>query len=334
MWVTRRIELFIESIISRLGAIRETIEDQRQTNSNANIRQHEDEELLRFSFEKFLLEYKQAQEQNSRDNQKSYSIQKSLRNYTALAFLAASIYAAVAWWQGCTMHQTYTEIQQQTAAAECAAKAAQSEAQTAANAFKESKTQFATTLGEMQDQIKTVRWANTIAQQALEAQTRPWIGIPDTVKIGDKPSQLESAARKQHSETARISFSFKNYGKSPAMRIGAKFFLVWTNKDFHFQETKVCELASNFAPRHHAEGLTVFPEETTEPQTSDAETLNPTGRQMDFLIGCIAYTGPSGGQTYYTRLVYRVNRDKNVIQESGMNYQPISGFDLIYANAE
>lgn len=74
--------------------------------------------------------------------EKGHTVQKVIAVATIGAFISASIYAYLAWEQKCIMNQTYTEVQKQTKAAECAAKASQdaatasiSEAQTASDAL-------------------------------------------------------------------------------------------------------------------------------------------------------------------------------------------------------
>ena len=61
--------------------------------------------------------------------------QNRLVSWTRLAFLAAAVYAGIATWQGCLMHRTYTEIHDQTRAAQESAYAACINAQIARNSL-------------------------------------------------------------------------------------------------------------------------------------------------------------------------------------------------------
>ena len=108
-------------------------------------------------------------------SEKSYNQQERLiysqdrvATWTFCAFIAAGVYALIAAWQGCMMHQTYSEIQKQTAAAQCAAKAAKSAAETAAGTLAENNLQFGLMFPQVRQQTQT-------AQSSLANQSPPYL---------------------------------------------------------------------------------------------------------------------------------------------------------------
>jgi hypothetical protein len=247
--------------------------------------------------------------------------------------------AKIAFQQWQTMDKTYREIQEQTAATDRAARAAESEAKTSSAAFGESKKQFQKTVDEMDAQISTAQNANGIAAKALAAQTRPWVGIPDTVKTTGPPSVLseDPASTTRVSESVTISFTLKDYGNSPATSVAYQFFIVGSDKEHQFRDTHVCEDALSGSSKSHAEGpkagLGVFPGEVPK-QTYNTGTHGfvESAVGLNFLVGCIVYYGQ--GRPHVTTMFYRINRQTDATVEAGTEYRPIIEFDPLYTNAE
>lgn len=116
MWVPRRIEIFIETIIARLGAIQDAIQGQNTAAQNA---QEAANERQARAADRAQTHSEQAQLITS---------QNRTADWTRNACIAAIFYGLVAAVQGYLTWRTYSEIRQQTAAAQCTADAAQKQA--------------------------------------------------------------------------------------------------------------------------------------------------------------------------------------------------------------
>jgi hypothetical protein len=80
--------------------------------------------------------------ETNRQQERLISSQEKLVKWTKRAFIAAAIYAGIAALQGILMYITYTNIQRQTKAAQCAANAAQKAADTSSSALKDVQRAF------------------------------------------------------------------------------------------------------------------------------------------------------------------------------------------------
>lgn len=148
--------------------------------------------------------------------------------------------------------------------------------------------------------------ANTLARKAIEAQTRPWLGI-------DGP--LQDVKPDGDGNIGEFSMSLRNYGKSPAIVSGQPRFIMAGYSSPHGDELdyyKVCDKADAILAQQGGGKylLTVFPDESGTPQSERVRIDRIPGTNEYFakehiLMGCIAYNGPDGG-LYHTRVIYQV----------------------------
>lgn len=153
--------------------------------------------------------------------------------------------------------------------------------------------------------ISASQQSNTLATEALDAQTRPWLGIEgNLVPI--------SSGRTEHGRDATFSFRLRDYGQSPAMKVAFTFSF---NNLFSTNETRltsVCKEARERSTASRPEMATtlpsIFPGDSgvTPPIT---ETVEANDIFPQFLVGCIAYQGHNG-IVHTTRLVYAPRQDK------------------------
>jgi len=148
-------------------------------------------------------------------------------------------------------------------------------------------------------QLCEMRSATNTAKLALEAQTRPWIGI-----------ELEIV----NNEVAnfQIKFHVRNYGQSPAI-IGSPAFEFISAHPFagrstaFFNEHKMCDKSERDLSETNSSRInsTVFPgkDGTSPQQISVPPSVFPYDVTM--AIGCIAYRGPTGSG-YWTQVLYDV----------------------------
>lgn len=101
------------------------------------------------------------------------AIQAALACFTLGAFLAASVYGALAYLQWQTMNETYIEIQQQT-------QAARENVVTEEEALAQNQFQDIQTLRQMQAQSGAARSGASTAKEALEVSERAYVstGVP------------------------------------------------------------------------------------------------------------------------------------------------------------
>jgi hypothetical protein len=125
MWdIPLRIERLFRAIENRLGAIQQTINEQTNTSMREQTADREEIQssvrTLRSISDNIQAGNQQAETSSNQANgqqQELIRLQGRLVFWAASAFWAAFGYGAVALWQGCQMHQTYTEMQNQTKAA-------------------------------------------------------------------------------------------------------------------------------------------------------------------------------------------------------------------------
>jgi hypothetical protein len=118
----------LELLRTELGAIHEAI--QRYTSANHDARKiaHDEWAKVPGIIASNVLGTKDDKTAADTRNKKQESQQDKIIFWARLTFFAAAAYGAVAFWQGLLMRHTYTEIQRQTIAAQCTAKAAQEQA--------------------------------------------------------------------------------------------------------------------------------------------------------------------------------------------------------------
>lgn len=220
-----------------------------------------------------------------------------------------------------------------------ATKASRDAANTSAQALQFSQAEFSTTLGQMerqttaqqasagaswgavgamQGQITAAQAANKIAQDAFEAQTRPWIGIVGLPQfaIAGNPSELVLVLH--------------NYGKSPAIvPTEPPFILGWWQKPYIRWASEAekkngndwCRVepfpSSKPTKELYESSIPVFQDVTQEIRTHiksgsvKSTELRPRGSLTEaWLLGCIPYGGITGEQ-YKLFVMYHIKYDAN-----------------------
>ena len=129
MWIPRWIELAIQDIASHLGAIRKSLDEQANANSNEQPTDREDERektgVLRSiaqNIEAGNSSATTAHQENQRQQGELISAQWLLVWFTAGAFVAAGIYAAIAAFQLGQMIEATKQAKRSADVAACALK--------------------------------------------------------------------------------------------------------------------------------------------------------------------------------------------------------------------
>ncbi len=124
----------VELLRTQLGSIQEAVHENasatREAQESENIKWSEIPRVIASSIEVLqnsAAAYAERQQAN-RQQELLISTQERTARWTRNAAIAAMFYGAIAAGQGVLMWRTYTEIQSQTKAAECTAKAAQDQA--------------------------------------------------------------------------------------------------------------------------------------------------------------------------------------------------------------
>ena len=328
----------LEDTISRCGEAISGIRDEKKTDKE--IQQEISRQIPLLSIPK--KEREEANANQERRHRENRGVQRWIAGGTLFtgictffAFGAAAYYAHQAARQSKIMDKTYGEIQKQTKAAECAARAAQSEATTASDAFNESKNEFSKTLGQIKNQIATAQGANKIAQQALVAQTRPWITIQNLSigkEIGDQGQQTIHVIGDKMVIVWNYQFELVNFGRLPAkVEINDKIITgiggINNLKDFPCTPTD-----------NRAEGDVVFPGTPLKKHRSaGTNELAKWAYGLRNLYVCITYSelGVAGSRTYHTKLRYLgVTSGQPPVQVDGIGYYPVDLLELQQTIAE
>ena len=159
--------------------------------------------------------------------------------------------------------------------------------------------------------------ANKIAQQAINAQTRPWLGIE---------SDLTSIKTDISEKNIYVSFDFRlrNYGQSPAIKVSHAFDFSLPYKYLRAgtAQTAACERAErassvvdkpDFFPSIIL--ASIFPGDSgvstihggagfDRPDPASITTPN-------VLVGCIVYQGTKDGILHHARIMYVVSSRDN-----------------------
>jgi hypothetical protein len=248
-----------------------------------------------------------------------------------LTFGAVVVYATLAYLQWREMIGATDATERAVHEARLSRRQSQREFELA----QKSSNDFATgTLNEMKKQSKAMKDAASAnsklaatAQEALEAQTRPWLGIdgaPQSVSgsVGNNPTSVS------------VSFTLKlrNYGPSPAIfnrpnQFYEPFQVFKTTgpraRHPFFEEQNTCNVAPGnvLADSFHRRITIIYPgKDGAITQRFDAsldpKTLPYMPAPEPYVIGCIAYQSPQG-KTYHLRVMYQglTNGDKNTSLE-------------------
>ena len=121
----------LRRIADAVGTIHVDTQQRTEAINAAQESQRRQKDIAPLWIENIVTKYEQVERDKATADERHYRVQNSLKRATWCAFFAASFYGAVAVFQWWTMHTTYQEIQKQTAAAQCAARAATDAAKTA-----------------------------------------------------------------------------------------------------------------------------------------------------------------------------------------------------------
>jgi len=175
---------------------------------------------------------------------------------------------------------------------------------------RQSQEQFTKILGQMKGQIATAQGANAIAKQALEAQTRPWIGIvglPQFTIAGDP---------------AKFDLSLHNYGNSPAIVAAAPPFMLgaWNKQEIGWASAaeknngndwcRVDRFPSTKPTQQlYRDSIPIFQGDAQKitVRTRTSGTYPPT-RFIQLLMGCIPFA-TGAGEEYHLFVMYRLTHD-------------------------
>jgi hypothetical protein len=123
----RALSTLNQNLLAELQAIRSSLQEQIRAIRDASEAANETREQIPKHLAELRVPVDEKTEANAYRN-KAHHQQIWLTWGTWLAFIAASFYAYIAYKQKAVMVDTYREIQKQTTAAQCAAKAAQDQA--------------------------------------------------------------------------------------------------------------------------------------------------------------------------------------------------------------
>jgi len=265
-----------------------------------------------------------------------------LISLVTLCVIGAYTYAAYGQWE---------EMRKATNAATDAS-------QTAACALSENRWQFDNTLRQMQGQtsaqqeaanasresaramggqVAAANEANSISKLALDAQTRPWVGIEGgVIPVPDTQDMRRQGNSKMPNTIQSIDVQFKmeNYGGSVATPVATDFALYNGSKpnESQFDRTKVCESSdSNLLRREWYMGLvSIFPKQITGYRKETAQCASQAcGHTPSYLAACISYQRDQ--MLYHTRLLYVVEY-ADADPDTGIS--KIMRFNLIYTSTD
>jgi hypothetical protein len=177
-------------------------------------------------------------------------------------------------------------------------------------------------------QDKLARDANRTANRAMEAQTRPWIGIEGDLR-------LETQEAHEGGMNIKFSMKLRNFGQSPAVRVVPIFKLLAGTAPFRIVErSKTCDEAQKQSAWnggiHAFDSIFPGPEGTPKEINAPSDLLDFNGAPVGFtwLVGCIAYQLSGGNQIYETRVYYQIVSGHNPATSNGVKYMPITGFTI------
>jgi hypothetical protein len=119
-------------LLRRLYDRLQSVEHEIRSIRNSQERQEKQRDIQPLWINPILAEHKQAEANNTTNQEKHYRVQKSLKRAAWCAFFAAAVYGGVAYWQKLTMDKTLREAQKQTPEISKSANAAKDAANTAA----------------------------------------------------------------------------------------------------------------------------------------------------------------------------------------------------------
>ncbi len=186
------------------------------------------------------------------------------------------------------------------------------------------------TANNTSQQIVVAQQANIIAKQALDDQTRPWVGIvgdiepiPDTQIMGGPPSSRPGTVN-----SIDVRFKMENFGGSVAIQVAPALALYSAGKPnaFQFNTTKVCEISDRRSTESNwFRGLmSIFPRQISDDRQETASCVGNLCRPPRNLAVCITYR--RNDFVYHTQSLYVIDSGE---PDPDTNISKIVKFTLI-----
>ena len=172
-------------------------------------------------------------------------------------------------------------------------------------------------------------------KEALEAQTRPWVGV---VGIPEIESESESVAHIQYANDStvknvdyiQLSIKLQNFGQSPAVQLAYRFKTFWViAPKIDYRETSgLCD------PPVKDQVFTtpvdsIFPGSDAALQkkniivASDPVPVTDV-REPNYLFGCVTYRRSGFPRIYWTYVVYSLDREQRPSSDTDPHRRIIS----------
>jgi len=178
--------------------------------------------------------------------------------------------------------------------------------------------------------------ANSIAEDAFEVQSRPWIGIVTPIVIENQqlkpPNQIIFDAL----------YKLKNYGPSPASRVIPKMHIRITgnsnpkewNSETYWKDVDKYFLDSD------SQSYAVFPSEESSAIKSEVEpiSIHAAWQLKVWLVGCIGYQYRGKTKIHHSQFLYLANYKSDEIKFNitgwPESYREVAGFSLINSKSD
>jgi hypothetical protein len=188
------------------------------------------------------------------------------------------------------------------------------------------------TVVKLQGMVTAATGGNKIAQDSAKGQLRPWLGIDGEIK----PIQTSLTQEDRPTIVGQIEYSLKNYGHSPAIRVGIDF----SFSDHYmrrpvaaiYTESRACEKADgqSLGSGDTVNFRSIFPGDSPRLHSYPDPVSPTTSNPVRWLVGCIAYQFGKPATIYHTSVLYRLIFSKDsATSERGVQYHPIERFELI-----
>ncbi len=245
MWVSRRIEQFIETLIIRLGAIQESIQQHTAATNAANEASSKQWRQVRRILSVVIKsknnsDSKRSQEhEQDRNNPEERLIrsQEEVAKWTQRAAIAGMLYGAVAFWQGCLIRD---QLRQSIAATQASEKSADAAFKTfyatydPGGAAERTTRQMAYQSAAQFQAAGAAQSAATTSQEAMIAENRPWLSLKDiacdvcdSIIGGNGPVETALKNLKGTVVVTNLKAAIVNTGKTPAEDVKIDFAIHW-----------------------------------------------------------------------------------------------------------
>ena len=157
-----------------------------------------------------------------------------------------------------------------------------------------------------------------VMRQSLAAGERPWLALTDVTLLSD-------IANNPQGTRARVRFTLRNVGRTPARGVGASprlYVMSPSAPDLLSAQERTCEQARTYFPKL---GAVVFPNETTtydfdlsiSGEAIDDAVRGKTRETLSYVVfGCVTYGFTFDDTVHQTRFMFNVER-KPVMDSPG-----------------